>query len=171
MPTADDVRQVLDYDPETGEFRWAVDRFKGPQRKALCARKGDLAGGFNAKGYRQISVSGRNHGAHRLAWLLMTGEWPTHQIDHINRDPADNRWCNLRPATRSENMCNQRVRRDNRLGCPGVYLHRGRFIAQIGKGGRQYNIGSFGSVGEAMVARQAAERLLHGEFARSNYAA
>ncbi len=165
MLTADDVRRVLDYDPETGDFRWAVDRFKGPHHKALCARKGDLAGSFNAKGYRQISVCGRNYGAQRLAWLVMTGEMPTGQVDHIDRDPSNNRWSNLRDIPAEMNMRNRNVRSDNKLGVPGVYRARTGFAVHIGVGNKQRQIGTFATLDEAITARRAAQHELHGSFA------
>jgi hypothetical protein len=73
------------------------------------ARAGDVAGGANnGDRYRRIRVDNQLYQAHRLAWLYMTGEWPSNGIDHINGHRADNRWANLREATQSQNMANGR---------------------------------------------------------------
>jgi hypothetical protein len=66
------------------------------------------------------ALTGVLYREHRLAWLYMTGEWPTHEIDHINGDRVDNRFCNLREATASENRWNSRKRVNNTSGYKGV---------------------------------------------------
>jgi hypothetical protein len=93
--TVERLRELLTYDPETGELRWRVTRRR--------AAKGSLAGTLNRNGYRNIEVEQRCYKAHRLAWLYVTGEWPKETIDHINCKRDDNRWANLRQATTAEN--------------------------------------------------------------------
>jgi hypothetical protein len=84
--TAERLRELLNYDPDTGVFTWRV-------RPVHSHRVGDIAGSVRTtRGYRLIGVAGRVYKAHRLAWLYMMGEWPKDQIDHINRDPSDNRF-------------------------------------------------------------------------------
>ncbi|PNE10603.1 MAG: HNH endonuclease [Beijerinckiaceae bacterium] len=100
MITAERLRELLHYEPQTGEFT---------RRVAMSGRGasvGDIAGKVTKKGYREISVGGSRHKAHRLAWLYMTGEWPKDQIDHVNLNKGDNRWCNLREADNSKNRAN-----------------------------------------------------------------
>ena len=99
--TAERLRKLLDYDAETGEFRWRV--------AAGRAKAGDLAGYDHGTGYRGVSVDGRLYRLHRLAWLHVTGCWPAEHIDHINGVGSDNRWLNLRSASNSQNMQNQRI--------------------------------------------------------------
>src|SRR5215467_8628570 len=96
------VREVLDYDFETGRFTWRVKRTR--------VTVGDLAGCLDAGRYK-IRISGRNYWAHRLAFLWMTGEWPQGEVDHKNGNPTDNRWSNLRDATRPQNQHNRGVRK------------------------------------------------------------
>src|ERR1700719_1662744 len=103
----DRLRELLSYDPETGVFRWLV-------RKRQNVKAGDVAGSFDGCGYCKISIDRRAYKAHRLAWLYMTGEWPPAEIDHINMNRADNRFANLRLATRHQNMANQRLYANNK---------------------------------------------------------
>src|SRR5262245_14923519 len=86
VPSAERVRQLLKYSPETGELRWRVSR------RGRGARLGRDAGAGHAKGYRRVSVDGRDYLVHRVIWLWMTGEWPAAQIDHRNGVRDDNRW-------------------------------------------------------------------------------
>lgn len=74
MLTQARLRELLSYDPVTGVFTWACDH-------GHRAKKGDVAGHTRDR-YTTIGVNGKNHMAHRLAWLYMTGEHPTHEVDH-----------------------------------------------------------------------------------------
>lgn len=152
---AQDLREALDYDPATGVFRWRP----GPRRR----RVGQIAGGVNTRlGYRQICIAGRCLYAHRLAWLHMTGEWPIGELDHINGDREDNRWANLRPATRSENEQNiSRARSDSRSGLRGVVARGRRWTAQIELDGKRRHLGTFDTAEEASGAYRAAKQELH----------
>jgi hypothetical protein len=103
--TAERLRALLSYDPVSGVLVGLI-------KPSQPVRAGAVAGGIN-HGYRRIKIGRRIYGAHRLAWLYMTGEWPCNEIDHINCDRADNRWCNLREATDSQQFANAYVRADN----------------------------------------------------------
>ena len=89
---ADEARELLDYDPATGVLRWK--RNMTPR-----ARAGKEAGVIQMGRYRRGGIRGRYYMSHRLAWLIVTGEWPTQEIDHINGACADNRWSNLRRSS------------------------------------------------------------------------
>jgi hypothetical protein len=147
------LRELLDYDPATGIFRWLMDRDNGK------IKAGDIAGSYD-KGYVRIEINGRKYRAHRLAWLYMTGEWPVGEIDHINRIRDDNRWCNLRDTPHAIGMRNRSLYKNNTSRCVGVYRHRsnGRFYAYITVNGRQIHLGSFPTFEQAVVARFAAEQ-------------
>jgi hypothetical protein len=165
--TAERVRELMTYDPETGLLRWLVAAGRGYCRKQI----GDIAGYISSTtGYCYIGIDGREYGAQRLAWLWMTGRWPLHQIDHRDMDRANNRWSNLREATKSQNMANANRRVHNTSGLKGVSLHKqnGTWVAQIGRGtaGGKHYIGSFDCKAAAYFAYliEAAKR--YGEFAR-----
>jgi hypothetical protein len=87
-------------------------------------------------------------------------------IDHISGDGLDNRRENLRVATRSQNMMNVGVRKNNNLGVKGVRLHQGKYEARIQINGRLKYLGRFPAIPEAAAAYAAAAQIHHGEFAR-----
>jgi hypothetical protein len=150
----DRFAELLSYDPETGEFRWKVDRRRG--------LKGSLAGTTNSDGYIQIMIDYKRYRAHRLAWLFTTGEWPSHDVDHIDGNAANNRIANLRIATRAENNQNlKKARSSNKLGLLGVVAHQGRFMASIKVNGKSRCLGYFDDPQSAHAAYLAAKREIH----------
>lgn len=159
MLTYEKLREILHYDREAGIFTWKVSRGR-------CARPGVLAGCINKGGYHKINIGGRKYSTHRLAWLYMTGQWPMGEIDHINCNPLDNRFANLREADRFGNTRNTKKRRDNTSGFKGVGFKDGRWVARIWIGGKRKHIGYFGSAEDAHIAYVAAADKYHGEFAR-----
>lgn len=159
--TAKRLREVVSYDPETGHFTWLVSR----PRARIGGRAGGLGPGCG--GYWCITIDRRRYVAHRLAWLYMTGAWPrTEMIDHINRDRSDNRFANLREATRGQNQVNSGKPSNNSSGFKGVRRRYGRWFAQIKKSGKHYHLGYFSTPEEAHRAYCTAAIKLHGEFAR-----
>jgi len=150
--TYKEFQELLEYNPDSGLFVW---------KKRTSARvwPGSLAGVLDSKGYVIITYEGRPYKAHRLAWLYMTGEWPKQFIDHINMVPADNRWENLREATRAESNNNRRSR--NSTGFKGVRRTvYGRYVATFEK---KY-VGSFDTPEQAYEAYVTAAKEQHGEF-------
>ena len=152
--TAHEVRKLLDYDPETGLFRWRHREDVRPRWNTRYA--GTVAGTLwrsrarNKTGYIMIVIRCRSYRAHRLAWLYMTGEWPEDEIDHRNQNGTNNRWRNLRAATQSQNKANVPSRSHNRLGIKGVReVPSGRFVAAIKVPGRRRYLGTFDTAEEA----------------------
>ena len=99
---------------------------------------------------------------------MQSGAWPEKHIDHINGDPADNRWINLREATISQNCQNRRKPNTNTSGIRGVSWHKTqrKWCANIKLAGKAYYLGSFDTKDAAGAAYAAASANLHGEFGR-----
>jgi len=114
-------------------------------------------------------IDGRSYCSGPLAFLWMTGRWPTNEIDHKNRNRSDDRWENLRPATCSQNHGNTIHNRNNNLGIKGVCYEakRGKFKAYIQIDGRSVNLGRFDTAQQAQATYEVAAIKYFGEFARS----
>ena len=138
--TAERLRDLLHYDPETGVFTWRIGASKR-------VRAGDIAGFVNGTGYWLIGVDGRKYRAHRLAWLWVYGAWPSKDLDHIDGCRNNNRIFNLREATISENRQNQREARSNNKssGFLGVTHHKqsNAWMARIVINGKTIHLGLF----------------------------
>lgn len=156
--TAERLRALLQYDPETGRFTRLQDRH-------TRFKAGSIAGCLDGHtGYCRIRIDDRLHHAHRLAVLYMTGEWPKHEVDHKNGCRSDNRWSNLRDVTSSVNKENlRRARADNKCGDLGVCLHAasGLWLATIRVDGIQHCLGYRKSQSEARQLYLDAKRHLH----------
>jgi hypothetical protein len=160
--TYERLRELLHYDPETGFFTRKSGRGGRAQGSVSgCKPNSDF-------GYVLIGVDGGLYLAHCLAFIFMTGVCPSEDIDHINGVKDDNRWINLRAATRSQNNANSRLRKDNTSGLKGVYFsqERRRWVAQIGVNGRQTHLGRFATREAAHAAYTAAAHRYFGDFAR-----
>jgi len=144
MLTSARLRELLKYDPATGQWEWIVRRSgTWPGRKA---------GTPNGEGRIQIRIDGTKHYSARLAWLYMTGEWPADDIDHKNRINNDDRWENLRPASRSQN-CTNVIRQPGIHGLPrGVHKVGRGFQARISIDRKRINLGFFYTPDEAHKA-------------------
>lgn len=107
--------------------------------------------------------------AHRVAWLYVTGEDPGDSlIDHKDQDPFNNKWENLRKASHAENGKNSSGWKNESTGVKGITLtSSGKYRARIRVDGNMVNIGTFGSLEEAISELSAAREILHGEFANT----
>jgi hypothetical protein len=78
---------------------------------------------------------------------------PTYKItDHINRNGLDNRRCNLREVTSSENAMNRSKQKNNTSGFTHVVKHGNRWRGQITIRGQHINVGTYALPEEASVA-------------------
>lgn len=146
--TVERVRELLDYNPDTGDFHWKP-RPAGHKRKS---------------GYVSIHIDGCEIKAHQLAWFLTTGEWPETLIDHINGDPSDNRISNLRDGTaklNAENMRRAAARSRSKL--LGVTWHEknAKWQAEISVSGKKHYLGTYDTPEEAHQAYLEAKRRMH----------
>ena len=170
LPDPSILRQLLQYEPDTGKLFWlprGPEMFfpKGQRSAKGCAANfnSQFAGkeAFTAKsdGYKIGSVLGVMAKAHRVAWAIYYGKRPESGIDHINGDPGDNRILNLRDATQLVNMKNCRFRSTNTSGQTGVYWDKSKakWMAAISVNSKQKFLGYFSDIADAKQARNAAE--------------
>lgn len=162
LPSPEVLRQLLRYEPETGRMFWIARRGRAIPSGAEAFTTVDPGG------YRQGRVFGTNIQAHRIAWALAHGRWPSSYIDHINGDKLDNWIANLREATTSENNRNKSAQKNNTSGFKGVSWHSGKmkWRAQIAVYGKNSHMGYFDTPEEAHEAYSSASIRLHGEFGR-----
>ncbi|WP_421883281.1 HNH endonuclease signature motif containing protein [Methylibium sp.] len=143
--TAQRLRELLHYDPETG---------------AIYKRVGHLT----THGYQRVYVDGRPYQLHRLAWMLVHGAWPTDHIDHLNGDRSDNRLSNLRDVPKVTNQQNERrARKNSRSGLLGASWSKAmkRWTARIHHDGKHHFLGYFDTAEEAHSAYLSAKRKHH----------
>ena len=155
----ENLRKLLDYDPNTGIFTNKIKRGK--------VLPGSMAGSKHNAGYLTIRIHGKAYLSHRLAWLYMYGVWPEKTIDHINGDKADNRIVNLREATNEENNRNKNAYTNNTSGFKGVYFykHLGSWIGHVCVLDKRYSTASYKTAIEAAKAVAQLREDLHGKFA------
>lgn len=170
MITARRLREVLHYDPVTGVFTWlkrkeATDAIRGWNTR----RVGNAAGYCGFQSYWYIGIDGKNYRAHRLAFLYMKGRWPMPEADHKDMDRSNNRWLNIREATKSQNALNRRMKPNNSSGLKGVCWDKQtrKWRAQLRVNGVYINIGRFDTKEEAHAAYCEAAAKYCGEFARA----
>jgi hypothetical protein len=169
LPTADQVRELLTYDPETGVLTWLPRRGDGRATKSWNAKHaGKQAGTPESNyGYVQVGLFGRIYLAHRIILLLATSEWPPTEVDHVNGIRTDNRIANLRLATPSQNQANRKRPATNTSKFKGVTWDRGRYKAQIIVRGKYLHLGHFATPEDAHAAYCSAARAHFGQFARA----
>lgn len=157
--TSDYLKSILEYNPETGVFKWKVSLAK-------CTHPRDVAGTIQLRGRRTIGINKRIYLSSRLAWLYMTGNWPPHIVDHRNRDNSDDRWSNLRAATNKQNAQNRNKPFTNTSGFKGISWERkrNRWKAIIEVNYKAIQLGSFSTREEAYAAYCETARTIHGEF-------
>lgn len=155
------LKELLDYNPETGFFRWKI-------RRSWVAKPGSIAGTRTKRGYVAITIDQKIYMAHNLAWFYHYGEWPKTELDHRDTDGMHNAIDNLREATSSQNKTNQKVRRTNTTGFKGVSKKAGSigYQAKITVRGKQIHLGYFETPEEAHEAYVSAANANFGEFAR-----
>lgn len=154
--TAQRLKELLDYEPETGVFSWKVSR-----RGVRPGRTGNV----RPDGYIRIGIDGVSYLAHRLAWLYMTGAWPSIDVDHFDGNPSNNRFSNLRDVSQQTNLQNFRTatRRNRSSSLLGVSYHARDELwrARIHIDGKERNIGYYKTSEEAHAAYLEAKRKWH----------
>ncbi len=152
-----EIRDLWEYEKETGIFRWKISGRGIPLDKIT---------GHSDGRYIVLTKGEEKLYAHRVAFVLMDGRWPTSTVDHINGDKLDNRFSNLREATQAQNLRNKAVKGDSLTRIKGVTKDRrdGRFYAYIDTNGKRRSLGGFDTPELAEAARKQAEKLYHEGF-------
>ena len=161
--TAKLAREILFYDEQTGLLYW---KQKTSKKTLIGSAAGCL---HKASGYVFVTIHRVHHKAHRLIWLIKTGSWPRKDVDHVNGRRADNRWVNLREATRSQNLANARLKLLNTSGFKGISWdgRRNKWRARIKVEYQEIWLGYFATPEQAHAAYVAAAKEHFGEYARA----
>ena len=154
--TAEIARALFEYNEQTGVL---VNRVTRGASKA-----GRVAGVPHHTGYLNTTVNYKHVLVHRVIWLIKTGAYPKHSIDHIDMNKTNNRWSNLREATGSQQNGNKGLMSNNKSGWKGVRKSKNRWQALLTLNGKQRLVGSFETAEEAVAARAEAAREQFGEF-------
>jgi HNH endonuclease/AP2 domain len=152
------LKDLLQYDPDTGLFTRLI---KTSNRSPV----GSIVGCKRKDGYITIRIDGKAYFSHRLAFLYMEGIWPD-EIDHIDGNPSNNKWSNLRQVNSGQNKMNRR-RKDGKE-YKGVVWHKQgqKWMAQINKDREHIYLGLFDNPKDAYKAYCEAATLYHGEYAK-----
>lgn len=153
--SADEVRALFSYDPETGK----VTRLVTTGNRSIA---GADVGSADLHGYRTTRIGRRSYKLHRIIWLHVYGSWPKGDVDHINGNRSDNRISNLRDVPRGTNLQNQREAPNNKsTGVLGVYRDGARFYSRISINNKSKHLGTFDTVEQARQAYLSAKRAMH----------
>jgi hypothetical protein len=145
------LKEILSYDAESGLLTWKTSTSNRVKVGAIAGTKMNTV-------YIAIGIDGPQYLAHRLAFLYITGGTPF-EVDHIDHNPCNNRFTNLRPVSHQQNGCNQRLRKTNTSGFMGVRWDtpRNKWHASIRANGKKMFLGRFASFEEAKKVRLEAE--------------
>ncbi len=154
------LRALLSYDPLTGEFVWLPRTVTHYAHQTWNTRFAGKPAGTPTPDGLQIRIESKSYRANRLVWLYMTGAWPSDLVDHIDGNPLNDRWINLRAASQIQNSWNRKLTCNNKSGYPGVRRPKWgkKWIAEIRHKGVHCHLGLYDTFEEAKVARCAAEQ-------------
>jgi hypothetical protein len=145
----------VSYDKDTGHFFGST---------------GKRIGSYTRK-YGRVMFKRKPVSMHRLAFYLVEGEWPAEEVDHINGNSHDNRWCNLRKCDRASNMKNRTRYKNSKSGFKGVCKRNGyeKYRAVIKSDNVIYSLGDYDTAEEAAMAYDKAAKSLHADFSNLNF--
>lgn len=162
--TQQELQEYLSYAPNTGILIW----LKRPSRKI---HEGERAGSLDPSGYRYLYFKGKRYPEHHIIWCLVYGDYPPHQIDHIDQNRSNNKLNNLRAVTKAQNARN-RSRANSTLDEVGIWYckRRHRYIAEITMDGKKVYQKSFTDIDQAIQERKAKalELGFHDNHGKSN---
>lgn len=155
------VAELVRYEPETGNFYYTT-------RRSNACRKDGIAGTNGPRGDRILRMDGKTYLAHRVAFVLMTGKWPSFDVDHIDGNPSNNKWENLRDISHKMNSYNvhkvpSHKKHSNLLGAQWC-AQGGFWKTEIMVEGKRFRLGTFDTEAEASAAYMQAKRDMHPGF-------
>lgn len=145
-------------------LRWRI-------RPNQSVRAGDPAGSIENTGYWRVRFRNKTISCHRIIWEMFNGLIePKMEIDHKNGNTLDNKICNLRLATKSQNLGNRGINKNNQSGCKGVHWYKptNRWVARIGFNGKRVHLGYFVDKDEAVLVYKNKSIELFGEYSKEN---
>ena len=169
MLTQKILKELIDYNPDTGVFTW-LERDEKLFKKARDCKAwnnklagksaGSITKCYSGKSYLETRILGGRHFLHRLAFLYVNGSLPASEVDHIDGDGTNNKWCNLRSVSHQDNGKNVRLRVDNKSGVCGVILDKVnlKWQAYIIVDSKQIHLGRFKNLEDAKTAREDANK-------------
>lgn len=159
-----DFKKLFNYDANNGQLVWKINSGR--------ANIGNVAGTLVSGGYIRVLIRNKSYAVHHIIWWLETGRWPK-EIDHIDRNPCNNVFSNLREVSRSENMLNKPLQSNNTSGVKGVHYcsWRGKWKVQCRKVGKTPIQEYYDSKEDAIRRRLSIESEYYGEtYLRNKYA-
>lgn len=162
LPTQEELHRLFNYYPETGIVTWRYSKYKSLINKR--------AGSNTKRGYRNINYNKQHYREHRIIWVWMSGFDPCDlEVDHVNRIPDDNRWINLRLASRSQNVANSDIRSTNKSGYRGVYYNKKKrkYDARIIYNNQLIFLGNFDDPKEAYSNYRKKSKELYGDYSNA----
>lgn len=156
--------KLFQYNPDTGLLARRVTVSHNAKSGGVVGYKSSRRGGMPH--CMQVRINGKLYKVHRVIWLLQTGKWPDGHIDHVDGDPFNNKWTNLRLATNSQNLQNRKAQRNSSTGISGVAPFGEKFRAFVTVDGKHKHLGLFSSLEDAANARKLAAKEHYGIYAR-----
>ena len=150
--TQEMLHKILHYNPDTGDFTWLVNR-------GCNVTKGYIAGTTMPSGYKKLHIDKIPYLLHRLAFLYMEGYIPELCVDHIDNNPSNNKWDNLREASKSCNAINSKINNRNTSGIVGITFDKSRnkWKVMLTLNKKSIYQARFNTFDEAVIARWKAE--------------
>lgn len=152
MITHKELLDEVDYNPKTGLMVW--------KRNRHGVRKGTVVGSITSNNYRSVYILGEKYLVHKLIWFYITGEYPDHIVDHIDRNSLNNKWDNLRKSDKINNARNTNLYKTNTSGVMGVNFcnTHNKWKVRLRANGKRLSFGYYENLDEAVIARYNAER-------------
>ena len=155
------LREYFSYNPHSG----IILRIKNSGKGKTGTEPGTWSQSRpNSNIRKKISFKASYYHYGRVAWALHTGHWPKGLIDHIDRNPLNNKFENLRESSVAENNRNVVQKKKSQLPTGVDITKYGRYRARIWVQGKCIQLGSYPTLEEAGSAYIEASKKFHKDF-------